>query len=90
MSILSEYEDIKKQIGEDKWNAIEFLIDILNIDKKDVICIGDNLNDKKMIENAGIGISMKNSALASMKIGNFITEDNNSNGVEKAIYKYIK
>lgn len=74
----------------DKWNSIEFLIDILNIDKKDVICIGDNLNDKKMIENAGIGISMKNSALASMKIGDFITEDNNSNGVEKAIYKYIK
>lgn len=73
----------------DKWNAIEFLIDILNIDKKDVICIGDNLNDKKMIENAGIGISMKNSALASMKIGDFITEDNNANGVEKAIYKYI-
>ena len=23
MSILSEYEDIKKQNGEDKWNAID-------------------------------------------------------------------
>ena len=27
MSILSEYEDIKKQIGEDKWNAIDKYID---------------------------------------------------------------
>ena len=73
----------------DKWNAIEYLIDILNIYKEEVICIGDNLNDKKMIENAGIGISMKNSALASKKIGDFITNDNNSNGVEEAIYRYI-
>lgn len=73
----------------DKWNAIEYLIDLLNIDKKEVICIGDNLNDKKMIENAGVGITMKNSALASKNIGDFITEDNNLNGVEKAIYKYI-
>ena len=74
----------------DKWEAIDFLINEFNINRREVICIGDNLNDKKMVENAGIGISMKNSALASMKIGDFITEDNNSNGVEKAIYKYIK
>lgn len=74
----------------DKWEAIEFLINEFNINRREVICIGDNLNDKKMVENAGIGISMKNSALASKKIGDFITEDNNSNGVEKAIYKYIK
>lgn len=83
------YTEISSQ-NVDKWKAIKFLIDILNIDKEDVICIGDNLNDKKMIENAGIGIVMKNSALASKKIGDFITEDNNSDGVEKAIYKYIK
>ena len=73
-----------------KWNAIEFLTRKLNIDKKEIICIGDNINDKKMIENAGIGISMKNSALATMKIGDFITDDNNLSGVAKAIYKYIK
>ena len=27
MSILSEYEDIKRQLGEDKWNAIDKYID---------------------------------------------------------------
>lgn len=74
----------------DKWYAIEYLINILKIDKKDVICIGDNINDKKMVENCGTGIAMKNSALDVAGIGDFITEDNNSNGVAKAILRYIK
>lgn len=74
----------------DKWYAIEYLINILKIDKKDVICIGDNINDKKMVENCGTGIVMQNSALDVAGIGDFITEDNNSNGVAKAILHYIK
>ena len=45
---------------------------------------------KKMVENAGIGIAMGNSALAVNNIGDFITEDNNSDGVKIAIYKYIQ
>ena len=73
----------------DKWNAIEFLTEKLQIKKEEVICIGDNINDKKMVENAGIGIAMGNSALAVNNIGDFITEDNNSDGVKIAIYKYV-
>ena len=73
----------------DKWDAIEFLIKKIGVEKKEIICIGDNINDKKMIENAGVGINMKNSALALMNIGDYTTEDNNSSGVAKAIVKYI-
>ena len=73
----------------DKWNAIEFLIEKLQIKKEEVICIGDNINDKKMVENAGVGITMGNSALSVNNIGDFITEDNNYDGVKLAIYKYI-
>ena len=72
-----------------KWSAIEFLIEKLKIKKEEVICIGDNMNDLQMIKNAGIGIVMKDSALEKQKIGDFVTEDNNSNGVAKAIYRYI-
>lgn len=72
-----------------KWDAITFLINRLGIKKDEVICIGDNVNDLKMVENAGVGIVMKDSALEKMKIGNYVTLNNNSNGVEKAIYKYI-
>lgn len=73
----------------DKWNAIEFLIEKLQIKKEEVICIGDNINDKKMVENAGVGIAMGSSALSVNNIGDFITEDNNYDGVKLAIYKYI-
>lgn len=72
-----------------KWDAINFLINKLDIKKEEAICIGDNVNDLKMIENAGVGIVMKDSALEKKQIGDYVTLDNNSNGVEKAIYKYI-
>lgn len=72
-----------------KWSAIQFLIEKLKIKEKEVVCIGDNMNDLKMIESSGLGIVMKNSALEKQKIGDYITDDNNSDGVGKAIYKYF-
>ena len=53
------------------------------------IYIGDNINDYEMVKNSGLGIAMKNSALEKEKIAKYITEDNNSNGVGNAIFKYI-
>ena len=73
----------------DKWNAIEYLINTLQIKKEEVMAIVDNINDKKMVQNSAVGVAMGKSALAIENIGDFITEDNNSNGVEKAIYQYI-
>lgn len=72
-----------------KWDAIQFLIGKLGIEENDVICIGDNMNDLKMIKNAGLGIAMKNSAIEKQNIADYVTEDNNSDGVGNAIYKYI-
>ena len=72
-----------------KWPAIQFLAKRLNIKDEEIICIGDNMNDLKMIKNAGLGIAMRNSALEKINIADFITEDNNLDGVGNAIYKYI-
>lgn len=72
-----------------KWSAISFLAKQLEIKQEEIICIGDNINDLEMVKNAGLGIAMKNSALEKQKIANYITEDNNSDGVGKAIYSYI-
>lgn len=82
------YTEISSK-GVNKWDAIQYLTKQLSILPEEVICIGDNENDRKMVENAGLGISMKNSALASKNIGKYITDDNNSNGVASAIYKFI-
>lgn len=73
----------------DKWNAIEYLIEKLNIAKEEVIAIGDNINDKEMIEHAGLGIVMKGSTPVVSEIADYITDSNNEEGVAKALQKYI-
>ena len=73
-----------------KWNAIEFLINNLNIKREEVITIGDNMNDKEMIEQAGLGIAMKNGGPRITEVADFITDDNNNEGVAKAIEKLVK
>ena len=72
-----------------KWEAIECLMRKLGIEENEVICIGDNMNDLKMIRNAGLGIAMKNSAIEKQNVADYVTEDNNSDGVGNAIYRYI-
>lgn len=72
----------------DKWNAIEYLIEKLNIQKEEVIAIGDNINDKKMIENAGLGVVMEGSTPVVTNIADYITTSNNEEGVAKALEKF--
>ena len=73
----------------DKINAIKNLIKILNIDIKDVIAIGDNINDKKMIEEAGLGICMGQASEKIKEVSKIVTEDNNNDGVAKALEEVI-
>lgn len=73
----------------DKWNAIEYLMKMLNIKKEEVIAIGDNANDKKMIENAGVGVAMGQSTPVIKEIADFITKDNENEGVKVALKQYI-
>ena len=72
-----------------KWNAIKVLMNKLNIKASEVIAIGDNVNDKEMLENAGLGVVMGNSAEYVKKFGNVVVNDNNSDGVAQAIEKYV-
>lgn len=72
-----------------KWSAIEFLLNKLQINKEAVIAIGDNVNDKEMIENAGMGVVMGNSNPQMKEIANQIVADNNSEGVLEALRKFV-
>ena len=74
----------------DKWYALEYLIKKLNIDKTEIISIGDNINDVKMIEQAGLGIAMKGSSPKVTEVADYITYfDNNHNGAALAIEKFL-
>ncbi len=81
------YTEITSQ-NVDKWNAIEYLIEQLGIKKEEVIAIGDNINDKKMIINAGLGITMQGSNPEIIEIADYITTSNNDDGVAKALEKF--
>lgn len=71
----------------DKWYAIEYLISKLNIEKEEVIAIGDNMNDKKMIEEAGLGIAMGQSSPLIKEVADDITSSNEEDGVATALDK---
>lgn len=73
----------------DKWNAIEFLKEKMNIKTEEIIAIGDNINDKKMIENAGLGIAMGQSHPKIKEIANQITSSNIEDGVAQFLHSII-
>lgn len=83
------YTEISSE-NVDKWYAIEFLMKKLQIQKEEIITIGDNSNDKKMIKEAGLGIAMGQSMPQLKAIADYITNSNTEEGVAKAIEKFTK
>ena len=72
-----------------KWTAIEFLMDKLNISRAEVVAIGDNNNDFEMVKNAGLGIVTANGNPYMKDNADVVVADNNSDGVYEAFEKYI-
>ena len=62
---------------------------MVNIDKDDVIAVGDGFNDLSMIEYAGLGIAMDNAPGEVKSRANFVTSSNEEDGVAKVIEKFI-
>ncbi len=75
--------------GVTKQNAIKTLANYLNINKDEIIVIGDGGNDIPMFETAGLKVAMANSIEIVKQKADYITSNNNENGVAKAIKKFI-
>lgn len=75
--------------GVDKAKSLERLLAMVNIDKDDVIAVGDGFNDLSMIEYAGLGIAMDNAPQEVKSRANFVTSSNDEDGVAKVIEKFI-
>lgn len=65
----------------DKWNALEEIIGLMNISKEEVVTIGDNANDLKMITNAGLGVAMGESDPYVKQSADIIAPTNDEDGV---------
>ena len=72
-----------------KVNAVKLLLERFNIRKEEIIAIGDNFNDKEMIEYAGLGIAMGNAPEEIKVIADYVTDTNNEDGVAKALLRIL-
>ena len=72
-----------------KLQAIRWMIDRFGIAQSEVIAIGDNYNDREMIEFAGCGIAMGNAPEAIRAVADYVTTSNNEDGVARALIKIL-
>lgn len=78
------YIDVMKK-NATKANAIKILADYLQICKEDIVIMGDGANDISMFEMSGYKIAMGNADENLKKKADFITDNNNEDGVAKAL-----
>lgn len=69
--------------------ALLHLAKTLGIDQSEIIGIGDNHNDRELIETAGLGVAMGNAVQEMKDIADFVTLTNNEEGVKHVIEKFV-
>ncbi|WP_338449445.1 Cof-type HAD-IIB family hydrolase [Niallia oryzisoli] len=62
----------------------------LGIQMKDVMAMGDSLNDKTMLQSAGRGVAMGNAAPEIKELCKYTTKQNTEHGVAYAIEEMLK
>jgi Cof subfamily protein (haloacid dehalogenase superfamily) len=72
-----------------KSNAVRFLIGRMQLDRTEVIAMGDNFNDREMIQFAGMGVAMGNAPDEIKQAADYITDTNNNDGVRKALEHFF-
>lgn len=71
-----------------KGAALDWLGRYLNIPRAEIMAIGDSNNDYPMLEYAGIGVAMGNASERVKSVAQFVTADNDSDGVALAIERF--
>lgn len=72
-------------IGVSKGAAVDFIAKREGVLPEETICFGDYYNDLTMIEYAGIGIAVGNAASGIIAAADYVTDDNDNEGVVSAL-----
>ena len=72
-----------------KAHGVRKLLEILDINKKEVIGVGDGNNDKVLLLECGLKVAMGNAVAEIKGIANYIAPDVESDGVAHVIEKFI-
>nr|SFZ87306.1 Promiscuous sugar phosphatase YidA, haloacid dehalogenase-like phosphatase family [Loigolactobacillus rennini] len=75
--------------GVNKGAALAILAKHLGLTAENVMAIGDQGNDLSMIKYAGTGVAMGNAITAIKEAAQYVTADNDHDGVAKAIEKSV-
>ncbi|AEI42258.1 Cof-type HAD-IIB family hydrolase [Paenibacillus mucilaginosus] len=75
--------------GISKASGLEQVCGMLGITMKEVIAMGDSLNDVAMIRAAGLGVAMGNAQEEVKKLADRVTVTNEEHGVAKIIREYV-
>ena len=76
--------------GVNKGQGLKKLAELLHVDIKDTIAIGDNFNDLSMIKVAGLGVGGQNTVEEMKKECDIITKATNNQGaIAEVINQYI-
>lgn len=73
-----------------KGNALLLLADILSVDRKATIAVGDSTNDYTMIEAAGMGLAMGNAVPELKAVADAVICDNNAHAIRYILQHYIE
>ena len=72
-----------------KASALTHIANHLGIKKEEIMCCGDSLNDKEMLEMAGFAVAVDNACDEIKEIADSVTDTNDNDGVAKAIKKFV-
>ena len=77
-------------LGVAKDGSLAELLRRMGLTRENLMACGDGLNDRSMIEFAGVGVAMQNAEDAVKQVADYVTAaDNNHDGVAKAIETYV-
>jgi 5-amino-6-(5-phospho-D-ribitylamino)uracil phosphatase len=75
--------------GINKARGLKIVCSRLGIEMKNVMAVGDSLNDLAMIKEAGLGVAMGNAQDIVKEEADWVTLTNEEDGVAKAIHKWV-
>lgn len=72
-----------------KFHAISFLTKYWNLDKSEVMTIGDQDNDINLLKAGGVKVAMGNATDALKAVADYVTDTVNNDGFVKAVERFV-